>query len=291
MFVSVLDSKVVHDEGESDRACVMTPEAWGYGAWCIPVGGKELLELLVGQELGLGEAIHAALNFNIDVPIVDQGVEPVVVHDVSGEHGDRDARVCIILGLHGGAQIKIFEITHHAFGMGCGDYTVEEDLDSGEVHSFGADIASIVNAITTHSPTDVVGDGFFGVEGTDHTEIGGFGAWGELADGNEMHCVGSGSFGCALCKAMDLSSVRGPPQGTIAAAAQFRVFSQFPRVGVESVAMQCPVWGYTGTAGWCSGAGDMSSMVATGVIAWGMVEQWCSGSAGSGTSQWGCGGW
>jgi len=161
LFVSVLDSKVVHDEGESDRACVMMPEAWGYGAWCIPMGGKELLELLVGQEPGLGEAIHAALNFNIDVPIVDQGVEPVVVHDVSGEHGDRDARVCIILGLHGGAQIKIFEITHHAFGMGCGDYTVEEDLDGGEVCSFGADIAGIVNAITAHSPMDTVGGWLF----------------------------------------------------------------------------------------------------------------------------------
>jgi len=93
----------------------------------------------------------------------------------------------------------------------------------------------------------------------------------------------------ALYKAMDLSSVHGPPQGTIAAAAQFH--GQFPHVRVESIAMQCPVWGYAGTAGWCSGVGDMSSMVATGVIAWGMVEQWCSGSAGSGTSQWGCGGW
>jgi len=35
---------------------------------------QELLELPIGQQTSLGEAVHAALDFDIDMAIVDQGV-------------------------------------------------------------------------------------------------------------------------------------------------------------------------------------------------------------------------
>jgi len=156
----------------------MMPEAGSDGAWCVAMRFQELLELSIGQQTNLGGAIHAALDFDVNMAVVDQGMEVVVVHDIIGEHGNRDVHVGVVLGLHGGAQIKVFEVTHHASCIGHGDDTVEKDLDSGEVCCFGADIASVINAVATHGPPDAMWDVLFGAEGTNHMEVCGLGARG-----------------------------------------------------------------------------------------------------------------
>jgi len=110
-----------------------------------------------------------------------------MVHDFVREHGHRNAHVSVIFGLHWCAQVKIFEIAHHALGIGHVDDAVEEDLDCGQISSFGADVASVVNVIVAHSPMDAVWAFFFGAISAHHTEIGGFGAGWELMDSNELH--------------------------------------------------------------------------------------------------------
>jgi len=47
--------------------------------------------------------MHAALDLNVDMPmpIVDQGMELIVLHDVLGEHHDGDLYVGVVLGFHG----------------------------------------------------------------------------------------------------------------------------------------------------------------------------------------------
>jgi len=107
------------------------PEAGCDGAWHVAMWCQELLKLQVGQESGLWEAIHAMLNLNIDMAMVDQAVKLVMVHDVVREHGHRDVHVSIVLGFHWCAKVKIFEVAHHALGIGHGDDAVEEDLDCG----------------------------------------------------------------------------------------------------------------------------------------------------------------
>jgi len=131
LLVGVLDGKVINDQGKSNGSCLVAPEAGCDCAWHVPMGCQELLKLHVGEESGLREAIHAALNLNIDMAMVDQTVELVMVHDFVREHGHRDVHVGVVLGLHWCAQIKIFEVVHHALGVGSGDDTVKEDLDCG----------------------------------------------------------------------------------------------------------------------------------------------------------------
>jgi len=82
--VGIFDSKVINDQGKCNWSCVMVPEARSDGAWCIAMRFQELLELQIGQETSLGEAVHAALDLNINVAIVDQSMELVVVHEAGG---------------------------------------------------------------------------------------------------------------------------------------------------------------------------------------------------------------
>jgi len=103
--------------------------------------------LVIGNLASLREAIHPTANFNIDMTIVDNGVEIVVLHDVRRKDCNWDAHVGIVGGLHGGAQVEIFEVTHHVFGTGGGHNAVEEELCGDDVCGLGADIAQIFDSI------------------------------------------------------------------------------------------------------------------------------------------------
>jgi len=83
----------------------------------------------------------------MDMAVMDKCMEGIVVHDVWWDNGNWNAHVGIVGGLHGGAQVEIFEVTHHAFGTGGGHKTVEEELCSDDVCSLGADVAQIFDSI------------------------------------------------------------------------------------------------------------------------------------------------
>jgi len=73
------------------------------------MGFKESLQLDIGKFAGLGQSIHALSYFNIDMPLVDQGMEIVVFNDVRWQDGHQDAHVHIVLSQHGGAQVTKFD--------------------------------------------------------------------------------------------------------------------------------------------------------------------------------------
>jgi len=102
------------------------------------------------------------VDFHIDVAIVDEGMEIVVGHDIWGYGTNGDAHVSIVAWLHGCAKVEILDVAHHAARASGGHNTVKEELSSDEVSGFGADIASIFHMVTTDSPADMMGQGFFG---------------------------------------------------------------------------------------------------------------------------------
>ena len=81
------------------------------------MGCKEILQLDIGQFASLGQPIHAAPDFNIDVALVDEWAELVVLNDLVGQDSYWDAHLGVVFGWHGGAQVEVFEISHHAFGI------------------------------------------------------------------------------------------------------------------------------------------------------------------------------
>ncbi len=65
--------------------------------------------------------------------IVDEGMKVVMVHDIRRDDSDRNAHVRIVSRLHGGAQVKILDVAHHAAPAGGGHHAVEEQFGSDDV--------------------------------------------------------------------------------------------------------------------------------------------------------------
>ena len=122
---------------------------------------EQALEVFVGNAAGLQEAVHAFLDFHIDVSIVDKVVELVVFHDRVGNGRDGDAHVGVIGWWHGCAKVKVFEVANHASHARCGDDTIEKEFCGDYVGGFGADIPEVFNLVAAHGPVYAVWGGFF----------------------------------------------------------------------------------------------------------------------------------
>jgi hypothetical protein len=81
---------------------------------------------VVGKDAGLGEAVHVFVNFAIDKTIDGDGFESVVLDDGGGDVLHSYAHV--LWSVHGRVQIKVLYVKRHAFGVGCGDDTFEEQF-------------------------------------------------------------------------------------------------------------------------------------------------------------------
>ena len=73
--------KIVNDKAENYAAPDMTPEARSVLALVITPFGQFLFKELVGDDAGLGEALHAFPNFDIDPSVVVDQVPEVVSFD------------------------------------------------------------------------------------------------------------------------------------------------------------------------------------------------------------------
>ncbi len=57
--------------------------------------------MIVGYPACLWESVHAMLDFDINVSIVDKWVQIIMQHDVRGQDSHWYAHVCIVCWLHG----------------------------------------------------------------------------------------------------------------------------------------------------------------------------------------------
>jgi hypothetical protein len=73
--------KVVNNEAENDTASEVTPEARSVLALVVTLFGQSLFKELVYDDAGLGEALHAFANFDIDPSFFIEPVPEVVFDD------------------------------------------------------------------------------------------------------------------------------------------------------------------------------------------------------------------
>jgi hypothetical protein len=71
---------------------------------------------LVDNDAGLGEAVHAALNFDIYMSVVDKREEVVCLNDFLGDDVDWESHV--LIAAHGGSQVEVFNVAAHVLGVG-----------------------------------------------------------------------------------------------------------------------------------------------------------------------------
>jgi hypothetical protein len=87
---------------------------------------------------------------------------------------DLDPHVLIVV--HWGAEVEIFDVHGHELGTRGGDDTVEEELGGGEAGRFGADFTRVVDAVAADGEADTVGLGFLGLVRDNETKVCGFAA-------------------------------------------------------------------------------------------------------------------
>ncbi len=63
---NIFDPKVIYYEAELDGAPFVAPEARGGISFIVPLGKEARSEEIVGQDAGLGKAIAALANFEVD---------------------------------------------------------------------------------------------------------------------------------------------------------------------------------------------------------------------------------
>ena len=79
--IGVLDTKVVDAQDEPDGSADVSSQAWCVGGGVVTLGMEDLRELIMGDETSLFEAVHTALDANVDPVVVLEGVKVVVGSD------------------------------------------------------------------------------------------------------------------------------------------------------------------------------------------------------------------
>lgn len=163
------------------------------------MGGKVGNKGIIGDLAGLGKTIHALADFDIYVAVVDERAEVVLVEDGFGDEGNGNHHV--LIPVHGGIEVKIFDVHGHELGIGRGEDTVEEKFGGGEASSLGANIARIVDEVSTHSPADTTWLFLLGTISDDVAEVGGTSTFRDLVVADEVDGVGTFGLFVALGQA------------------------------------------------------------------------------------------
>ena len=139
----------------------MFPEAGGEVALAVASPVEALLQEAVGNQAGLGKAVHSSTDLNVHISIKGDHVgQSILVHDVVGEIAQFEPHVFV--ALHGGVEVEILDVDGHELCTGGGNDTVQEELDHHEVHGWGATFTGVVDPVSANSEAGLVWAGFSG---------------------------------------------------------------------------------------------------------------------------------
>lgn len=185
------DAKVVDGKGECGASIGVAPEARRLGDWMITVRGEMRLQLIVGEDGGLFEAVHALADLDINVTF---GIEVfvgkvVLINNLLWEVAAVDPHV--LKNEHVGAEEEVLEVagTVASTEMRIRDDTIEVELGIHNADSGRADVLIGVKAIATHRHADAEDFSLAGTHGADKVCIGHFATSGDLMGKNENHGV------------------------------------------------------------------------------------------------------
>ncbi len=93
---------------------------------------------------------------------------------------------------HWRVKVKVLDVCAAHFGIGCGQDTVHQAFESGDVSCGGTGVARVINEIAPDGEAGAVDFLFLGAERTDETSIGDLAVCGDVGVGDER--VGVGAF-------------------------------------------------------------------------------------------------
>ena len=156
-----MNAKVIDNEGKHDGLGGVPEEAGGVASFNETSGKEFADELFVGKVRSLGQAIHAAINLDVNKTVVGDGQKVVFIDEALGKDRERKLGKLGTFHLLGGEEI-VGEIKGQETGIRGGDNTVEQHLRSVKFSSFGGDLIRVIDAVAAGRGTDAAGLSFEG---------------------------------------------------------------------------------------------------------------------------------
>ena len=95
---------------------------------------KELCELIVSHDARLREAVHASVDFEVSVAVMNEVKDIVLVDYILRDLVDGNVHVFVFGGIfHWCTKVEVFNTHASSFGIVCGDDGVEYELGCGNV--------------------------------------------------------------------------------------------------------------------------------------------------------------
>jgi len=155
VHVGYLYSKIIDNEAENDAAPDVTPEARNVLALVVTFFGKSLLEELVGNDAGLGEAVHSFPNFDVDPSVfVNLVPEDVFYDDLLRDDVESEAHVFWIG--HWCVEVEVGQVNAGEYGARCTYRGVDEEIGGEKVCSGSALVAREVDEITANRESSAI---------------------------------------------------------------------------------------------------------------------------------------
>jgi hypothetical protein len=142
---NILYPKVISNETELDETPFVAPEAWGGFGFIISFGKKAGLEEIVGTNAGLGKAITALANFEVNPTIMLMTLKFVFLNEFCLNVCDFNADIFRVG--HGGIEVELFEIDGAETCAWAREHAVEKQLDEFKGHGVCSSITLEADAI------------------------------------------------------------------------------------------------------------------------------------------------
>jgi hypothetical protein len=117
-FVYICYSKIVNNQGVTDGPSVVLPKVWCGCTLAITLFSKSFFQELLGNNAGLGQAIHSLPDLAVDKAVGRGDCSKLVMFDDIVRHVGQFQTYVLVLH-HWGVKVKIFDIHHHTFCSCC----------------------------------------------------------------------------------------------------------------------------------------------------------------------------
>jgi hypothetical protein len=147
-YPNILHPKVINYETELDGTPFVAPEAWGRFGLVTSLSKKAGSEEIVGTNLGLGKAITALMNLEVDPPITIATLKVVLLNELCQNVSNFNADV--FRDWHWSVKVEVLEVDGAEVCAWVGKRAVEKKLDKFEGHGVGSHVARKADAFATN---------------------------------------------------------------------------------------------------------------------------------------------